>query len=91
MGDERGSTDQSALPPAFYRCPAEPERGGEDNGEHTAAVSHRCGPKRSWWLDIGRAPSRSMVTEIALHYDPLIVRYLFVPDPIARLLAARLR
>ena len=50
-----------------------------------------AGPKRSSWLDIGRAPSRSMVTEIALHYDPLIVRYLFVPDPIARLLAARLR
>ena len=33
------------------------------------------------------APSRDVVTEIALHYDPLIVRYLFVPDPIARLLA----
>ena len=53
--------------------------------------SNQCGPKWSWWLDNSRAPSRGVVTEIALHYDPLIVRYLFVPDPIARLLAARLR
>jgi hypothetical protein len=43
------------------------------------------------WLDIGGAPSRAVVTEIALHYDPLVVRNLFVPDPIARLLTARLR
>ena len=37
-------------------------------------------------LRIGLVPQ-----EIALHDDPLLVRYLFVPDPIPRLLAARLR
>ena len=45
----------------------------------------RCGDGVAW-LDIGRAaPSRDVVMEIALYYDPFIVRRLFVPDPIARL------
>jgi len=43
------------------------------------------------WLDICRAPSRGIVTQIALHDDPLIVRYFFVPDPIARLMGTRFR
>jgi hypothetical protein len=29
MGDERESTEQSALPPAFYRCPAALGWGGQ--------------------------------------------------------------
>ena len=33
-GDERGSTEQSALPPAFYRCPAAGAAGTFGRGDH---------------------------------------------------------
>ena len=57
MGDEGGSAEQSALPPAFYRCPA---AGGWGNRR----------PWRGYHVDVDRGETlRRGIVNVILRFD----------------------